>query len=84
MRGRKNTVGKIYPRYQPYPLTWDFEGEAYSSESGADSQPGRPDSSHPVFEDSHDLITDSSAPDWLTSKPIPSNDERASRPLAAR
>jgi hypothetical protein len=82
MLGRKNTVGKIYPKYQPYPLSWDFEGEAYSSESGADSEPGRPNGNHPVRENSHDLITDSSRLDWLPLKPIPSNDERPLRPLS--
>jgi hypothetical protein len=82
MRGRKNTVGKIYPKYQPYPLSWDFKGEVYSSESGADSEPGRPNGNHPVRENSHGLITDASHPDWFSSKTIPSNDERPLRPLS--
>lgn len=81
MRGRKNTVGKIYPKYQPYPLSWDFESETYTSKNAADSEHGRPNGNHPVRENSHDLITDSSPPDWLPPKPIPSNDTNGLRPL---
>jgi len=81
MRGRKNTTGKIYPKYQPYPLSWDFEGEAYSSEAGTNSQPRTRKADIVAGTDFHDLISDTSPPDSLPSKPIPSNDERPLRPL---
>jgi len=36
MRDRKNTVGRIYSKYQPYPLTWDMKENIYNAENLAD------------------------------------------------
>lgn len=82
MRGRKNVVGKIYPKYQPYPVTWDLKEKTYSPET-ADSPDTRStkDSRPGTSEGFHDLIGDPAPPDWFTPKPLPSNDERSLRPL---
>jgi len=81
MRSRKNTVGKIYPKYQPYPLSWGFEGEAYSSESGADSQPRTSKGNTPTLEDFHDLIGEPTPPEFFQPEPTPPNDKGRLRPL---
>lgn len=81
MHGQKNTRGKIYPKYQPYPLSWDFKGESYTSENAADSRPRTSKANTTALEDFHDLVGDPAPPDWFTSKPLPSNDERGLRPL---
>jgi len=82
MRGRKNTVGKIYPKYQPYPLSFDSKENTYSPET-ADDSVTRSDKGNNVrtLEGFHDLIGDPAPSDWVASKPLPSNAERPLRPL---
>jgi len=82
MRSRKNTVGKIYPKYQPYPVTWDLKEKAYSPENASDLVHRRREDKNGIIpQDFHDLIGEPTPPDWVATKPLPSNDERAPRPL---
>jgi hypothetical protein len=81
MRGRKNVAGKVYPKYQPYPLTWHFNEDMYSSEKLPDSQQSIPDSKSPTADDFRDLISDSDCPGQSLPEPLPSNDEGHLRPL---
>jgi hypothetical protein len=82
MRGHKNVVGKIYPKYQPYPLSFDSDGATYSRQSPDDHEPlpDRPENVNP-FEHFHDSRGEPLPPDWFATKPLPSNDERNLRPL---
>jgi len=82
MRGQKNVVGKIYPKYQPYPLSFDSKEKTYSrdtTESFETRSPNR--SSIGSVEDFRDLIGEPTPPDWLATKPLSSNDARPLRPL---
>jgi len=81
MRGRKNTVGKIYPKYEPYPVSWDLNEETYSAENLDNSHPGTANGKHATDEDFHNLIGEPDHPDWFPEKRLPSNDERSLRPL---
>jgi len=84
MRGGKNTVGKIYPKYQPYPLSFDSKEKNYFLEAPDDSEPWlrltRGNGTKPSG-DFHDLISDPISADWFATKPLTSNDERPLRPL---
>lgn len=82
MRGRKNVVGKIYPKYQPYPLSFDSKEEIYSHDTADSSEPRLTNrSSVGPVEDFRDLIGEPTPPDWLATKPLSSNDARPLRPL---
>ncbi len=81
MRGRKNTVGKIYPKYQPYPLTWDLKEETYSAENLDGPHPGIADGEHAADEDFHNLIGESDRSEWFQEGRLPSSDEKPFRPL---
>ena len=82
MPSRKSSKEKVYPTYQPYPVSWGSEHEAY--EAPTPEQP-RSSSSRPThtdpFDDFPDLIGDPTPADSLPSKPISSNDEHGLRPL---
>lgn len=82
MRGRKSVVGKIYPKYQPYPLSIDSEKETYLTETSDDSEP-RPSKPENVdtLEDYHNLGGEPLPSDWFATKPLTSNDEKGLRPL---
>jgi hypothetical protein len=82
MRVQKHTVGKIYPKYQPYPLTFGSEDCPYASEPLDDSRPS-PDN-HRISESSDDLpdlTDDRQTPDWLFPESSPSNDAARLHPL---
>lgn len=81
MRGRKNVVGKVYPKYQPYPTTWDLKNEPYSLDHLSDSRPDNVSDNDDSIKDFHDLISDPDFPDHSLPEPLPSNDESHSRPL---
>ena len=82
MRGRKNVVGKIYPKYQPYPLSFDSKEKTYSRDTAEsfETRSTNRSSIGPV-EDFRDLIGEPTPPDWLATEPLPSNDARPLRPL---
>jgi DNA repair exonuclease SbcCD ATPase subunit len=82
MRVHKHTVGKIYPKYQPYPLTFGSEDCHYASEPQEDSR-STPDN-HRISESSDDLpdlTDDRPTPDWLYPESLPSNDAARLHPL---
>jgi len=82
MRVHKHTVGKIYPKYQPYPLTFESGDTPYASEPPEDSRP-LPDN-HRISEPSDDLpdlTDDRSTPDWLYPESAASNDAARLHPL---
>ncbi len=82
MRVHKHTVGKIYPKYQPYPLTFDSEDIPYDSEPPEDSR--SPPDSHGITESSDDLpdlTDDRQTPDRLFPESPPSNDAARLHPL---
>lgn len=81
MRGRKNTVGRIYPKYQPYPLTWDLKEETYSVENLSDTNPSTSTHGSTSIEDSHDIISDPDFPDRSLPELLPPNNEGNLRPL---
>jgi len=82
MRGRKNTVGKIYPKYQPYPVTWDLKEKAYSPENAFDpAHRRREDKNSVIPRDFHDLIGEPTPPEFFQPEPTPSNDKGGLRPL---
>ena len=81
MRGRKNVIGKIYSKYQPYPFSFDIEENTYSQETGDHFQPRINDSRIKPLEDLHDLINEPDFPGRSFEEPLPSNDESHSRPL---
>ena len=81
MRGRKNTVGRIYPKYQPYPVTWDSKEDTYSAENLPDSPTGTTIGRNNSVDDFHGLISDPDFTDSNISKPLPSNEEGHVRPL---
>jgi len=82
MPNRKSSKEKVYPTYQPYPVSWGSEHETYKPPSA--DQP-RSSSSQPThtdpFDDFPDLIGDPTPADSLPSKPISSNEEPSLRPL---
>lgn len=82
MHGRKDVVGKIYPKYQPYPLSFDSEEETYSTKrlDNFEHQPGKAENAN-VFEDFHDVGGEPLPSDSFAPKPLPSNDEKSLRPL---
>jgi hypothetical protein len=82
MHGRKTVIGKIYPKYQPYPLTFDSEEATYSTQTPDDSEPqrGKPEN-FTSLEDFHGLGGEPLPSDWFATKPLPSNDENRLRPL---
>jgi len=73
---------RIYPKYEPYPVSWDLHEQDYSAESklGAKTKLVEP-SENPSFDEFSDLAGDASLPDWFQSRPIASNDERSFSPL---
>jgi predicted transcriptional regulator len=82
MRVHKHTVGKIYPKYQPYPLTFDEEGSPYAAETPEDSR-SLPDN-HRISEPSDDLpdlTDDRETPDRLWPESPSSNDTARLHPL---
>jgi len=82
MRVHKHTVGKIYPKYQPYPLTFDSRDSPYDSDPPAHSR--TEPANHGISESSEDLpdlTDDRPAPDWFDPESVPSNDEARLRPL---
>jgi hypothetical protein len=82
MRVHKHTVGKIYPKYQPYPLTFGSEECYYASEPPEDSR--FPPDNHTILESSDDLpdlTDDRRTPDWLCPESLPSNDAARLHPL---
>jgi hypothetical protein len=82
MRVHKHTVGRIYPKYQPYPLTFGSEDCLYASEPPEDSR-SLPDN-HRISESSDDLpnlTDDRPTPDWLYPESPPSNDAAGLHPL---
>lgn len=83
MRERKlSKWRKVYPTYQPYPVTWNSELDDYSGGSDDTPEKGSRDWAAPdVFQDLPDLTGDHSLPDWFGSRPTGSNDESAFRPL---
>jgi len=73
---------RIYPTYEPYPVSWDLHGEDYSSKPDHALKNESPERiKNQTFEDSPDLAGDASYPDWFQSRPIASNDERSFSPL---
>lgn len=83
MRGqKKRTVGKIYPKYQPYPLSFDSEEETYFAKNLDDPEahPSKRENVAPP-EDFHDLRGEPLPSDWFATKPLPSNNESHFRPL---
>ncbi|MBN2331037.1 MAG: hypothetical protein JXC85_04415 [Candidatus Aenigmarchaeota archaeon] len=81
MRGRKNVVGEIYPKYVPYPTTWDLKEGTYSSENPADSRSSTPNGKNASMQDFHELISDPDFPGRSSPESLPSNDESHLRPL---
>jgi hypothetical protein len=82
MRSQKNLVGKIYPRYQPYPLSLDSEDEPYPTKNRNDPEHvehNRENSGVP--EDVHDPLGEPFPSDWFAAEPTSSNDESSFRPL---
>lgn len=82
MPTRKPPKEKVYPTYQPYPVSWGSQDEAYNTPSAeeprsASSQPTRTE----PFDDLPDLIGDPAPLDWLPPKPITSNEGPGLRPL---
>ena len=82
MHGKRWPGRKIYPTYNPYPISWDSEANLYTtgeesvSESPAKNKSGRPDT------EEFSLITDPTPfGDWTPSESIASNDEQGFRPL---
>ena len=82
MPSRKSSKEKVYPTYQPYPVSWGSEHEAY--EAPTPEQP-RSSSSRPThtdpFDDFPDLIGDPTPADSLPSRPMISNEQAGLRPL---
>jgi len=73
---------RIYPKYEPYPVSWDLHGEDYSSKTEDGLKTGSQErTENKTLEDFSDLAGDASFPDWFQSRPITSNDERSFRPL---
>ena len=82
MHGRKTVVGKIYPKYQPYPLSFDQQEATYSTHTSDDSEPrpSKPENANSL-EHFHDIGGEPLPSDWFATKPLPSNDEKGLRPL---
>jgi len=82
MRGRKNTVGRIYPKYQPYPLSFDSKENTYSPETADDSVTlSNKGNDVRTLEGFHDLIGEPTPPEFFQPEPTPSNDKGRLRPL---
>jgi hypothetical protein len=82
MRVHKHAVGKIYPKYQPYPLTFGSEDSSYTSEPPEAS--GSPADNHRISESSDDLpdlTDDRRTPDWFYPESPSSNDAACLHPL---
>ena len=81
MRGRKGVTGKVYEKYQPYPVTWDLKSEQYPSDDMKESRPKDATDNDDSSKDFHDLISDPDFPGRSFSEPLPSSHETNSRPL---
>ena len=81
MRGRKNVERKVYPRYQPYPVTWDSKNDAYSLDDITDSRQTIVNDNCEMDGHFDDLISDPDFSGRSFAEPLPSNDEDRSRPL---
>lgn len=82
MSSRKPPKEKVYPTYQPYPVSWDSEHETYKPPSADQPRSSLPQPTNTdPFDDFPDLIGDPTPADWLPSKPITSNEQPGLRPL---
>ena len=82
MPSRKSPKEKVYPTYQPYPVSWGSEDESYRTRSPKQSDsPTLQRSETDPFDDFPDLIGDPAPADWLPSRPTTSNEQAGLRPL---
>ena len=70
---------RIYPTYEPYPVSWDTEQQLYSTEGGSEEVQGINHQVRDNNEFNHALDTMSSGGFFSSSPDFP--DERAFRPL---
>jgi len=82
MPGSRSSKEKVYPTYQPYPVSRDAERELYRSSGAEDAEAVHPPSPEPdSADDFTDLIGDPMPADLYPAKPIASNDKPGLRPL---
>jgi len=82
MRSRKSPKEKIYPTYQPYPVSWASQHEIYNIPAA--DRPATSSSQITLTEppdDFPDLIGDPAPPDCVLPKPLTSNEGPGLRPL---
>ncbi len=71
---------KIYPTYEPYPISRDFEGQAYSTKDASHGQ--SIDSIKEQAPEELSLISDPSpSGDWFPPRPITPDEQSSLRPL---
>jgi len=82
MPSRKSPKEKVYPTYQPYPVSWGSDHETYKPPSTEQPRTSSPQHTNTdPFDDFPDLIGDPAPPDWLRPQPITSKEEPSLRPL---
>lgn len=82
MHGRKKWWNdkRIYPRYEPYPVSWDLEQPSYSS--GTHSEESRRKNRPGQNTEDFSLIGDPTpSGDWISSSSSGFDDDRTLRPL---
>jgi hypothetical protein len=81
MHGRRPSQRKVYPTYNPYPVSRDSNEREYSHNADEPETPRPTDRDRDIISEFFDLAGDPTPPAWSDPRPVASNDVDGFKPL---